>query len=151
MVVDCLIMSPQFAFVWWQNEDESPLKKKKIFFFFRETPTSPWVPFRVKFRPLGWLFRPIRPLAWSLGNILVWLPWWVPHVAGQVEILTVSNVTYWIYNHSWACRKSRNFKNFQPLKTLLWRSHSTTYCADKFLRHERKQIQKCWLSQFSWY
>ena len=41
-------------------------KKKKIFFFFRETPTSPWVPFRAKFRPLGRLFRPSRPLAWSL-------------------------------------------------------------------------------------
>ena len=41
-------------------------KKKKIFFFFfffflRETPTSPWVPFRAKFRPLGRLFRPSRP------------------------------------------------------------------------------------------
>ena len=36
-------------------------------FFFRETPTSPWVPFRAKFRPLGRLFRPSRPLAWSLA------------------------------------------------------------------------------------
>ena len=24
---------------------------KKIVFFFRETPTSPWVPFRTKFQP----------------------------------------------------------------------------------------------------
>ena len=44
-----------------------PLKKKKkkyiffFFFFFRETPTSPWVSFRAKFRPLGRLFRPSRP------------------------------------------------------------------------------------------
>ena len=44
-------------------------KQKKKKFFFRETPTSPWVPFRAKFRPLGRLFRPIRPLAWSLINI----------------------------------------------------------------------------------
>ena len=28
------------------------LPKKKNF-FFRETPTSPWVPFRAKFQPLG--------------------------------------------------------------------------------------------------
>ena len=42
-------------------------KKKKKIFFFRETPTSPWVPFRAKFRPLGRLFRPIHPLAWSLN------------------------------------------------------------------------------------
>ena len=41
-------------------------KKKNFFFFFRETPTSLWVPFRAKFRPLGRLFRPSRPLAWSL-------------------------------------------------------------------------------------
>ena len=61
-------MSPQLAFVWWQNENESPKKKKFFFFFFffRETPTSPWVPFRAKFWPLGRLFRPSRPLAWSL-------------------------------------------------------------------------------------
>ena len=45
------------------------LKKKK--FFFRETPTSPWAPFRAKFRPLGRLFRPSRPLAWSLGLALL--------------------------------------------------------------------------------
>ena len=72
MVVDCLIMSPQLAFVWWQNENDSPYKKTKkqkkffFFFFFRETPTYPWVPFRAKFRPLWRLFRPSCPLAWSL-------------------------------------------------------------------------------------
>ena len=38
---------------------------KKIF-FFRETPISPWVSFRAKFRPLGQLFGPSRPLAYSL-------------------------------------------------------------------------------------
>ena len=39
-------LSPQFAFVWWQNE-------KEYFFYFGSTSTSPWVPFKVKFRPLG--------------------------------------------------------------------------------------------------
>ena len=38
-----------------------PKKKKKKFFFLGRLP-----PFRAKFRPLGRLFRPIRPLAWSL-------------------------------------------------------------------------------------
>ena len=38
-------------------------------FFFRETPTSPFAQFRVKFWPLGQLFRPSRPLAWSLSHI----------------------------------------------------------------------------------
>ena len=38
-------------------------KKKYFFFFFRETTTSPWDPFRAKFRPLWRLFRPSRPLA----------------------------------------------------------------------------------------
>ena len=33
-----------------------------FFLFFRETPTSPWVPFQ----PLGRLFRPSRPLSYSL-------------------------------------------------------------------------------------
>ena len=56
-------LSPQLAFVWWQNENESPKKKKNL---FRETPTSPWVPFRGKFRPLGPLYNPSHPLAWSL-------------------------------------------------------------------------------------
>ena len=42
------------------------LKQKKNF-FFSETPTSPWVPFRAKFRPLGQVFHPSRPLAWSLS------------------------------------------------------------------------------------
>ena len=54
-------MSPQHAFVWWQNENEV---------FFRKTPTSPWVPFRAKFWPLGRLFHPSRPLAWSLPGII---------------------------------------------------------------------------------
>ena len=45
-------------------------KKKKFFFLFRETPTSPCVPFRAKFWPLGRLFRPSRPLAWSLSTCL---------------------------------------------------------------------------------
>ena len=52
------------------------LPKKKKFFFFRETPTSPWVPFRAKFRPLGRLFSLSCPLAWSLqsfsAKILDW-------------------------------------------------------------------------------
>ena len=59
-------MSPQLAFVWMSLPKKKKKKKKNFFFFFRETPTSPWVPFRVKFRPLGRLFRPSRPLAWSL-------------------------------------------------------------------------------------
>ena len=46
------------------------LPKKKYFFFFRETPTSPWVPFRAKFRLLGRPFRPSRPLAWSLAGTM---------------------------------------------------------------------------------
>ena len=46
-------------------------KKKNFFFFFGETPTSPWVPFRAKFRPLERLVRPSRPLAWSLGRVRV--------------------------------------------------------------------------------
>ena len=55
----------------WRWVSLKKKEKKKIlffffFFFFRETPTSPWFPFRAKFRPLGQLFRPIRPLAWSL-------------------------------------------------------------------------------------
>ena len=52
-------------------------KKKKIFFFFfffRETTTSPWDPIRAKFRPLGRLFRPSRPLAWSLHMSLFIYP-----------------------------------------------------------------------------
>ena len=54
------------------NENESPKKKKKEFFiFFRETPASPWVPFRAKFPPLGLLFRPSRPLAYSLRGLLI--------------------------------------------------------------------------------
>ena len=48
-------------------------KKKKKFFFFRETPTSPWVPIRAKFWPLGRLFRPSRPLAWSLCKARIFL------------------------------------------------------------------------------
>ena len=42
------------------------LHKKR--FFFRETPTSPWVPFRVKFRPLGHYFALVAPLAYSLNS-----------------------------------------------------------------------------------
>ena len=41
----------------------SVLKKK---YFFRETPTTPSIPFRVKFWPLGRLFCPSHPLAYSL-------------------------------------------------------------------------------------
>ena len=40
--------------------------KMSLLIFFRETPTSPWVPFRAKFRPLGRLFRPSRPFTYSL-------------------------------------------------------------------------------------
>ena len=36
------------------------LPKKKIF-WGGETSTSPWVPYRSKFQPLGRLFRPSRP------------------------------------------------------------------------------------------
>ena len=46
-------------------------KKKSFFFFYRETPTS-WAPFRAKFRPLGRLFRPSRPLGWALYSIHFW-------------------------------------------------------------------------------
>ena len=43
-----------------------PKKKKSFFFFFlRETSTSLWVPFWAKFQPLGRLFRPSCPLAYS--------------------------------------------------------------------------------------
>ena len=58
-------------------------KKKKKNFFFRETPTSPWVPFRAKFRPLGRLFRPCRPLAWSLYK---WLNKTVAHCKQNIFI-----------------------------------------------------------------
>ena len=56
-------------FVEWFDENSKKKKKKKcvfFYFFFRETPTSPWAEFRAKFRPLGRLFCPIRPLAWPL-------------------------------------------------------------------------------------
>ena len=39
---------------------------KKKFFFFRETSTSPLVPFRANFQPIGQIFLPRRPLAYSL-------------------------------------------------------------------------------------
>ena len=58
-------LSPQLAFVWC-NKMKMSLLKKIFLIFFRETPTSPWFPFRVKFRPLGWLFCPSRTLAYSL-------------------------------------------------------------------------------------
>ena len=45
----------------------SLLKKNIIIFFCRETPTSPWITFTAKFGPLGRLFHPSRPLAYSLG------------------------------------------------------------------------------------
>ena len=48
MEVDCSLR------LCGDNENESPLKKKK----FRETPTSPWVPFMAKCWPLGPLFCP---------------------------------------------------------------------------------------------
>ena len=65
------------------------LKKKKKNFFLRETPTSPWVPFRAKFRPLGRLFRPSRPLAWSLfgnnvfANKLIHILLYIDHQSGK--------------------------------------------------------------------
>ena len=40
----------------------------KKLYFFRETQTSPLVPFRVKFRPLRRLFRPSLPLTYSLSD-----------------------------------------------------------------------------------
>ena len=43
---------------------------------------------------------------------LIFSPWQVLHVTGQVEILTVLDVNYWNYKHIWACRTSRNFNNF---------------------------------------
>ena len=50
------------------------LPKKTFFFFFGgggggESPTSPWVLFRTKFRLLGPLFHPSRPLAYSLKRL----------------------------------------------------------------------------------
>ena len=51
-------------------------------------------------------------------NPLVRSPWRVSYAVGWVEILTVSNVNYWIYQYIWWCRTSRNFKNFLLLNTL---------------------------------
>ena len=42
------------------------MKIVKKNYFFRVTPTSAWVPFRAKFWPLGQLFHPSSPLAYSL-------------------------------------------------------------------------------------
>ena len=44
--------------------------RMEMSFFFWETPTSPWVLFRVKVLPLWRLFCPSRPLAYSLLLIL---------------------------------------------------------------------------------
>ena len=51
------------------------MKILKKIFFFRETLTSPWAEFRAKFRPLGRLFCPNRPLGWALikSPYLSWL------------------------------------------------------------------------------
>ena len=55
----------------------------------------------------------------SWKNPLVCSPWRVPHAAGRVDILTVSNLNYWIYQYIWWCRTSRNFKNFPPRSLIL--------------------------------
>ena len=95
------IKSPQLAFVWWQNEKWVSLKKKKkkkkkkifffFFFFLRETPTSPWVPFRAKFRPPGRPFRPSRPLAWSLSYLTVnfWRKYFVLHYSISSSLVSI--------------------------------------------------------------
>ena len=46
--------------------DSMKISLPKKITFFMETPTSPWVPFSVKFRPLGRLFCPSCPQAYSL-------------------------------------------------------------------------------------
>ena len=40
---------------------------QKIFDYDYQTPTSPFIPFRAKFRPLRLLFLPSHPLAYSLS------------------------------------------------------------------------------------
>ena len=63
-------------------------------FVFRETPTSPWVPFRDKFMPLWRIFSPCRPLAYSppgaaildrqvLGNMVAQ---WLAHLPLVLEV-----------------------------------------------------------------
>ena len=46
------------------------MKMSLSIIFFKETPTSPRVPFRVKFQLLGQLFGTSRPLAYSLIEVL---------------------------------------------------------------------------------
>ena len=49
------------------NRMKMSLPKKN---FFRETPTSPWVPFRVKLRPIAQIFCPNHHLAYSICLVI---------------------------------------------------------------------------------
>ena len=61
VVVDC------YHSLRLRGQNEMSLPKKYIY-IFRESSTSPWVPFKAKFRCLGRQFCPSLPLAHSLGS-----------------------------------------------------------------------------------
>ena len=76
----------------------------KIFFlffnFFRETPTSPWVPFRAKFWPLWWPFSPSRPLAlspWKISAVYKYKQAIAQHAKGKNLYLLRQLQIVWIH------------------------------------------------------